>query len=194
MAGVEINPIDRDRILAKLAGLKGSLQRRVLVQETNRTATQMATDAARRVKDDLPKIPYGTIRRRIEVAKSTGSALTAELRIRKRAINLARFGARQTKKQGIKAVTTIKGKTVGPFRHAFIITAKFGSGDGEGATKIAVQRVGGKGGERLPLKALYGPTVMGVLVPHVEDVLKTAGERLLANITKRVDSELGGRK
>lgn len=193
MAGIEINPIDRDRIIAKLAGLSAALQRRVLVQETNRTASQMATDAARRVKADLPKLPYGTIRRRIEVAKATGTALTAELRIRKRAINLARFGARQTKKSGIKPVTTIAGQTKGPFRHAFIITAKFASGDGEGATKIAVQRVG-KGGERLPLKALYGPTVMGVLVPHVEDVLKTAGERLLANITKRVDSELGGQQ
>jgi hypothetical protein len=185
MARLELDSADLKRILGKFDRIGRTVDDRILRQELNRAGRQLRTDLTRRVKADLGRLPVGTIRRRIEVIgvynQGDGDVVLEE-RIRKRPINLARFGARQTKR-GIKAIR-VAGSTRGPFRHGFIIAAKFGDG---GSTKIAVERVGRA---RLPVKGLFGPTIMGTAVPHAPKSLATAGEKLLANVQRRISSEM----
>lgn len=194
MADVQVNQTDLARILGRLEGLSRALSRRVLRQELNRSTRQARTDATDRVRADLPQLPRGTILRRFSARLARGSNLETEIVVSKRPINILRFGARATKSGGVGAVSVL-GETRGPFKHGFVIRGGRG-GEGARDSRFAVMRVraGERFAARLPVKGIFGPTVVGVMERHRGPVIEKAGERLLANIERRIDSELRGRK
>jgi hypothetical protein len=193
VATIELNDADLKRIQAKIAGAGRALAPSILTQEINRTADQIAVATARRVRADVPKLPYATIRRRLRVVKATGANPSAEVRVRRVPINLARFGARHRQKSGVPAVSTGPGITAGPFRHAFIIRARFKGPDGESVTTLVVERTreGGRPVPRLPLTGRYGSSVLELSRPHLPVETATGGTRLADLLAKRIDSELG---
>jgi hypothetical protein len=192
MAGaIEIDAADQARILAKLQAL-GTFGSRVAVAEMNRTAQQIRTIATRRVKGELKGLAVATIRNRFAIEKATKSRPEAAVVVSHRPINLARFGARQTKR-GI-VVRVKRGRKVIP--RAFIISARFGSGDSEGTTELVVWRPklgGGKRTARLPVKARFSSSVRDVFLNHRDAILSEESGRLLDNLSARVDREIAGR-
>lgn len=193
MATIELDAVDRDRILAKLQGLGRALGMRVLVQEVNRTAQQVRTAATREVKAELKGLAVTTIRNRFIVKKANQSNLEAEVNVSHDPINLARFGARQTKK-GVSI--KVKGaREVIP--KAFIVRAKYGKGDAEGTTELVVWRPkqGGSGKRvgRFPVKSKLTTSVYESFLNHRDRVLEAESGRLLDNLSRRVNSELLGR-
>jgi hypothetical protein len=194
MAGsIEINPADQARILAKLVAL-GTFGERVAIQEINRTAQQIRTIATRRVKGELKGLAVSTIRNRFEVEKASKAKPEAAVNVSHRAINLARFGAKEVAKKGGGVSFRVKGSRQF-IQKAFIITARYGKGDAEGTTDLVVWRTKSGGGRvgRLPVKGLFSSSVRDVFQNHRDAVLDEESGRLLDNLVKRAHSELAAR-
>lgn len=174
---VKVDQGDLRRILRKIDGVEEALSARVTANVLTSAAREVRNEAIGRTKRELPGLASSKIRADIKLVRASPNRPRAMIDISRRPTNLVRFGARQVG-AGVSVAFRSGRKVVG---HAFIARGRSGN-------KLVFRRVGTK---RLPIKALPGPSVGGVLHKHVEDLLKLASRDIRGEIAEKLRKVLG---
>jgi hypothetical protein len=168
---------DLEQAKAMLAGMSSKRFSRAMNTAVNDTGRQTLTFAARSVAKEAG-LTAGATRRQFGLRRSTPATLTATVRATGFAIRLIEFKARQTRR-GVTANAWGQRKL---YPKSFIATMR------SGHRQVFVR----KGRARLPIKALWGPSVPGVMAQDaIHSAIEShAAERLQTNIGRQIDRAL----
>lgn len=166
----------------ELAKDLGELERlafpRAAARALNKTATTVRSDAVKLIAKRMG-LKQKDVRDGTDVKKARANRLEAQITFRGRAFNLIRFKARQT----------AKGVSAAPFGRRRIYRSSFIATMPGGGTIVArrVRRGGGLVG-RLPIQALFGPSI--VVVATQEEVLRQLERRARELLPERLERQL----
>ena len=163
------------KLRRSLSALEDKAYPAAVVKTLNRTANSTKVASARHIAP-LISSRQAAVKRRIEVRKATYKKLWAELVAKHRAIQLIDFvvGSKKSTKQpgGKRGVVKVRkyGK-VSTLPNAFIAPRKSGSSKTTVYTR--------KKKSRLPLKLMYGPSIMSLFKQRENDAVmeRTVRER-----------------
>ena len=158
------------------AGIPRALPK-VVARALNKTATFARAEVVHEIATQVI-IKQAEIRRNIVLKRASWRHWVASLRIKGRRIPLIAFRARQTKRGATYQITRTGGRRKLP--HAFLATMPSGH-------EMVAER---KGAARLPIRALWGPSVVGVFEGAMglsARLLGNANRRLAVEISRQVE-------
>lgn len=187
---ITLSDTDAKRIQGKLGALGQAVQAQVVNRAINRAMDSVKAEAKRRVRSELPGLAVASISKRLLVKSSSISSLFADLDVDYEPVPLIAFSAKRTA-HGVSV--RVKKRTI---LRAFIQKPPKGGLGVFGRTGAPQPRqrrrrgVSGPVRPREPIKFLYGPTVLGVLLKHVDAVKELGGEKLLKELEHEIDFAL----
>lgn len=179
---LQIDPQALREVQDLLAGIPRSVPK-ALATAINKTLPRLRTLVAREVQEEL-NIPYGGILHTMSIRKASRENVTGSVYVRRIPMPLIMYHAKQTKDGVSVAVRRSEGRET--IKGAFIATMP-GGHEGvfkrrHGSTHRTLVRDGKRRSTELPIKQLYGPTVVGVVAgkPGMADKLQEQGNAILA--------------
>src|SRR5262249_9308820 len=135
-----------------------------------KAGSDLRNQAIDKVKDEFPALRPSRIRKDLKLIWATPIRLEAEVDVERNVTNVVEFSARQT----MRAVTpAFRGGRRVLFPHAFVVPAR-----GSGKPLVFVRA----GRARLPIRAIPGPSVGGILRKYLDELLANASRDIRGDI------------
>lgn len=155
----------------------------------NKTLRRVRTMEAREIREEL-NLKYSDVLARFRIEHSTVAKLAGSVTASRKAVPMIKYGAKQTA-AGVRVIVR-RSRGVETIKSAFIATMASGhTGVFRRAPDAKHRRVIKNGKSRstaLPIKEVYGPTVVGVLA-NKPGMLKSIADQANAMFVKAIDSQ-----
>ena len=177
--GTKLDEGDLRRLLSKMDGIEEVARGYATANALTKAGSNVRNESIDKVKAEFPALRPSRIRKHITLRRATPTRLEAEIDIERKTTNVVEFTARQTK---LGVTAAFRGGRRALFPHAFIVPAR-----GSKKPLVFVRA----GGDRLPIRAIPGPSVGGILRKYLDELLAHASQEIRADIERRIAKILG---
>lgn len=207
---ISIDPAQRAAFMKPLEGLTASTSR-VLVPALNKTAAKARTRVVRFLSDKTGLLPTKDVRPRVKVVRADAAHLSAGVAIKSKTLTLASLGAHEDAGAGV-AFRDPSDDSVTNLPHAFETTTHIGGHRlifqrapagvhvmvaRQAASMPSRPRLVKFPAEDLPIAALRGPSLVGIIMRSGDEVpnqLNLMVADLEQNVSSQVDRLMAGKE